>query len=287
MHVMKNLPIVCVLSVSLGGLESRLARAEAPASSESDALDAKTSSAKAGDLRQEAEERFFEEDYDAAIALFERAHALDSDPTDLFNIGRIYEQEGKLKRALEHYEQFAELPGLSLQERAAAAERIQVLRVLVAKDADAPPPAVPPRREDGTEGAGFLTGGTTSMSSDKPPGRPMVIAGASLLAVGAVAGLAGGVTFGMAARRRANQVKDLANGSNPGRLTLAEAEALDASGRDFSTLQITFVAVGGALALGGAALLAAGLVRNRRVRLAGISPMIDSKMVALSGAWRF
>lgn len=286
MHVMKKLPIVCVLSVSLGGLEPRLAWAyEAPASSEPDSLEANTSSSNAGELRQEAEERFFEEDYDAAIALFQRAHALDSDPTDLFNIGRIYEQEGKLKKALEHYEQFAELPGLSLQERAAAAERIEVLRVLVAKDA--PPPAVPPRREDGRDGAGFLTGGTTSMSSDKPPGRPMVIAGASLLAVGAVAGLAGGVTFGLAARRRANQVKDLSRGSNPGRLTLAEAEALDASGRDFSTLQITFVAVGGALALGGAALLAAGLIRNRRARLAGISPMIDSKMVALSGAWRF
>lgn len=284
MRSIKLIPVVGLVSVSLAGIGvyPRPALAAALAEQEENANSDRANALK---MRQQAEEMFFQEDFDAAIARFEQAHALDPDPTDLFNIGRIYEQQGKLEPALEHYEDFAELPGLSLEERAAAAERIKVLRVLVAKgDVGGTTPRLP------TSSIDLRTADDGSLGArpvDKPRGRSMVVSGSTLLAVGAAAALAGGVGFGLAARRRADQVKDLANGSNPGRLTLAEAEAIDATGRDFSTLQITFIAAGGAIALAGAALLTAGLVQNKRARLAAITPTIDSKMVALQGVWRF
>lgn len=234
-------------------------------------------------LRQAAEERFFEEKYDEAIHGFEQAHELDADPTDLYNIGRIYEQQGDLPSALEHYERFAALPGLSLEERAAAAERIEVLRVLVAKST----------RETSSSGSNQNTASPmmnfdpSGARRDTEPGRPMIVSGAILLGAGLIGGLAGGVAFGLGARRRADQLGDLAHGSNPARLTLAEAEALHATGKDYSTLQITFIVTGSAIALTGAALLTAGLLKNRKSRSLAVFPMFDSRMVSFTGAWRF
>lgn len=281
MRSTKLLPVVGLVSFGLVAFGVPSAHAAAPAEAAETASSDRTTALK---MRQEAEEMFFQEDFQAAIERFEQAHALDPDPTDLFNIGRIYEQQGKLTPALEHYEAFAELPGLSLEERAAAAERIKVLRVLVAKgEAEGAYTRVPTASIDLRSPSGDAGG----RPADKPPGQAMLISGSTLLAVGAAAALAGGVGFGLAARRRADQIDNLTNGSNPGRLTLAEAEAIDASGRDFSTLQITFLAAGGAIALAGAALLTAGLVQNRRAQLAAITPTFDSKMVALAGVWRF
>lgn len=273
-----TIPTTCLTVMAL-----MLAQPSAPPPAAAQSEEQEKGQTRAVELRKDAEVSFYEGDYDTAIELFERAHELDADPTDLFNIGRIHEQQGELAGALARYEEFAALPELSLEERSAAAERIKVLRVLVSNEDAKTSVAM---NQNVSSAAGAPSGGV-DRGAAASQGRNMVIIGSTLLGVGAAAAIAGGVGFGLAARRNADQVSELAEGSNPTRLTLAEAEALDAQGKDYSTLQITFIVTGSALALVGAGVLAGGLVRNKRAHLSAISPVFDPHMLAVATQWRF
>jgi hypothetical protein len=90
----------------------------------------------------------------------------------------------------------------------------------------------------------------------------MVIGGAVLLGVGAALGLGGGIGFGVVARARSNELDDVQSGGNPEGVTFTQAEDIETRGKRAEVLQITFAAVGAALAITGAALLAVGLTRK-------------------------
>lgn len=234
-------------------------------------------------LRAEAEEHFFRDEYDDAVQKFERAFGVAGHPSDLFNAGRVYEEKGDIVTALERYEQFAEQPRVALEDRAIAAKRIEVLRVLVDEGGDgggdenrsAPPPAMP--------------AGSTPADAPTPAdtGKPMIIAGGALLGIGSAIAIAGGIGFGLAARRNSDKVDDLANGTNPDRVTLAEAEDLEAQGKDFAALQISFLVAGGAIAVVGAGLLAGGIVRRKNARLRALGPSVGPRTVGINAIWRF
>ncbi len=232
--------------------------------------------AAASDARSEAEAAFDDERYDDAAAAFELAYATAPHPTDLFNLGRVREEQGALAAALEHYEAFAEQPRLSLAQRDAAAERIEVLRKLVQPEpASAPAPIAAPVQPTDT---GPAKGNA---------GRPLIISGAVLTGVGMLTAVAGGVGFGLVARRNTESLDRLSGGENPTRLTLAESEELHAQGRNAEALQITFLAAGSAVALAGVALLAVGIRTQRDARRASVTPVAGPGFAGVSSRWSF
>jgi hypothetical protein len=91
----------------------------------------------------------------------------------------------------------------------------------------------------------------------------MVIGGAVLLGVGAALGLGGGIGFGVAARRRSNDLDDVQSGGNPGNVTFARAQDIEREGKRFEVLQITTAAIGAAIGITGVVLLALGLQRRK------------------------
>lgn len=261
---------------SLSVLVTLLMAAPGPALARSPVSESAAS--EASDARHEAEAAFADERYDDAAAAFERAYAVAPHPTDLFNLGRVREEQGALAAALEHYEAFAEQPRLSLAQRDAAAERIEVLRKLVQPKPDATPvPVAAPVRNTDTD---------TGPAKDNA-GRPLIISGAVLTGVGMVTAIAGGVGVGLVARRNTDSLDRLSGGENPTRLTLAESEELHAQGRNAEALQITFLAAGSAVALAGVALLAVGIRAQRDSRRASVTPTAGAGFAGVSSQWRF
>jgi tetratricopeptide (TPR) repeat protein len=251
-----------------------------PAGADSGPIETRNEAA-ASEHRQRGEASFRAGEFAAAITEFEAARELSPDPTDLFNLGRIHEEMGELEPALARYREFVKQPRLQLEERRAAAERIEVLRLAVEQDAAQPtPPSQPLAQPRDAPSAGV----------DEQRVRPLVVAGAALGGVGAALALGGGLGFGLAARRNSDRVHELSAGSNPERLTLAEAEDAHARGRDFEVLQIALVATGAAIAVVGVALLATGLARKKRTAIPGrraLMPLVGPKLVGVAGGWRF
>lgn len=262
-------PSLAVLAALLLATPSSALAASPPSAS---------AASEASEARRAAEAAFADERYDDAAEAFERAYATAPHPTDLFNLGRVREEQGALAAALEHYEAFAEQPRLSLAQRDAAAERIEVLRKLVQPEpASTPAPIVaPPQNADSDVGP-----------SRDNAGRPLIISGAVLTGVGVVTAVAGGVGFGLVARRNTDSLDRLSGGENPSRLTLAESEELHAQGRNAEALQITFLAAGSAVALAGVALLAVGIRAQRDSQRASVTPTAGPGFAGVSSRWRF
>ena len=227
--------------------------------------------------RDEAREAFSNGEFDEAIRLFEEAHDQDGEPTDLFNLGRVYEELGDLERALDYYEEFVQQPRLRLDERKAATDRIEVLRVAVA-----PTPPAP------TVSPVVSAPAPTPTTADRPPdGRGLIITGAVMSAAGAALAVGAGVGFGVRARRASDRVGAISEGSNPDRLSLSEAEDLDAQGKDAETLQISLAVAGGAVAAAGIALLAVGGLRYRKSRQQAFAPAVGPRFAGMRATWRF
>lgn len=146
--------------------------------------------------------------FDEAIAEFEALYAETSDANYLFNIGRIYEEGGRLAEALEYYERFVVAPRVELELRTDAAARIEAIRGILALDEDKEE-AVEPDPESDDEASAPVDGGELRAESPKSASdeavepqkrRPskLAIAGYATTGVG-VAVLATGGIFGLLA----------------------------------------------------------------------------------------
>lgn len=238
-------------------------------------------------LRRDGEDRYFEGDYEGALQAFEDARALSAHSTDLFNIGRIHEEMGQLPEALARYEEFVAQPNVPLEERAAAAERIEVLRKLVHEEEPAPPPTTASVRPVGANPRDDV-----DYESDRRAQQRLRVAGITVAALGGAVAIAGGVGFGIVARRSSDKIDDLSEGRNPSRLSLSEAEDLEARGRDFETMQIAAMATGGVMVGAGVAMLVVAhrrRVRSERARssLQTVAPFVSSRSLSLHAQWRF
>ncbi len=281
MHNTRYIVAVAVVALVVSSVPVDVSAAPSVAAPESQPGQREQGEAKA--LRAEAEEHFFRGDFEEAAQKFERAFSVAGHASDLFNAGRVYEEKGDIVAALERYEQFAQQPRVPLEDRAVAAKRIEVLRVLVEERGDndgdekpsTPAPAAYPSN--------------ASMDDPRPAetGKSMVVSGVALLGLGSALAVAGGVGFGLAARRNSDKVNDLSDGINTDRVTLSEAERIDARGRDFAALQITFLVAGGATAAVGAGLLAGGLIRRKYAKLRAVAPTVGPHTVGVNTLWRF
>lgn len=235
-------------------------------------------------------------DYDLAIESWKRAlgRLRDADASTperaasiaaarnaiVYNIARAqekaFEQDhdvARLKKAkglLEVY--VGEIAASEADEIAKANARIEELAARIAtaeKKPEAPPPKVEPR---------------TDTTPEKPRGRGLVGGGAAMLVAG-LGLVAGGVTAGVLMSGRAEE-------RLPELDQLADEEARRdeiARGKRGDTMLIACAVSGGALAIGGAAMLAVGAVRMKKSRSSGRAavPMLGPGFAGIALGGRF
>ncbi|WP_096334398.1 tetratricopeptide repeat protein [Nannocystis exedens] len=153
----------------------------------------------AADLSAQAIERFKARDYDAAVRLFEEAYAIDKVPNYLFNIGRVYEEKGDIRAAVDYYQRFVKEPGVEIEARDLALQRLRVLKGILQETdpAEAKPAPAAPAPAPVAEGPKPEPAPVKPAAPD-PKWRTMKLAGAGLLGVGGGALLVGGVLGGLA-----------------------------------------------------------------------------------------
>ncbi|MEM9459036.1 MAG: tetratricopeptide repeat protein [Myxococcota bacterium] len=280
--------VVCSsLAVALG-LSPSLPVLAATGTTEPDASASATAGDPSGDpeaLSMRAVEKFQAKEYDAAIELFEQAYALDPEPNYLFNIGRVYEEKGDLRQAVEQYQTFLGQSGVDLASRQAATERLKVLREALAAmedeqepgpvgtsaDNPTPPPDEPPPDEpppdDGTERRK----------------RALRITGYSLLGAGG-AGLVVGIVYGSLA----SGTVDEANGDP----YVDRRAALKSRARRQARVADAMFITGGVLAVAGLAMVLATLGGGKKrqgdtARRTRWEPVLGPQQVGLGLTHRF
>jgi len=92
-------------------------------------------------LVKKGAKHFAKKEYDQALKLFEKAYTLEPDAKLLYNIARVYEAQGKLSKAVELYKKFAKAPGIDLEYRKLASERIKELNEIIALTGDTSGPS--------------------------------------------------------------------------------------------------------------------------------------------------
>ena len=188
--------------------------------------------------------------FEEALAAFQEAATRYASPDFQFNIAKCYERLGDHEEAIRHYEIYlrtAEDP----PDRAVVENSIADLERRIAEEAeqeeeeeeDAPEPKPEPEPE--------------------APGRALIISGGVLLGVGAALGLGGGLGFGLQVSRDNATLGEVLDG-NPGGLTFDDADAIADRARTNQTLEFVMVGLGGAVAITGVALLAAGMAKKNK-----------------------
>lgn len=214
-------------------------------------------------------------DYQGALSDFLEAATLYASPDFQYNIGLCYEKLNKPEEAIAAFQTYLKTKR-DVPDRANVEDRIARLREELERRANAPAPTPTP---DGPP-----------PSPPRDRSKPLVIAGAAITAVGAAVALGGGIGLGLAAKRRSDDLDAVQTGGNPDDLTFDEAGDLEAEGKRLELGQIVTVAVGGAIALAGVALLAVGLSRRKQAkagRAAALTPNFGRSAVGLSFSGRF
>lgn len=184
---------------------------ESGAASESDEELSAAEKKKFQQLVKKGKKAFSVDEYEKALDFFERAYEIKQTPNLLFNMGLVSEQAGELEKALERYEKFVVSPGVTLELRKKAQERIDALRPIVEdqksdeeEKAEEEKGSAPDKLADSeTEGPVDETdegesGGGQSSSS---------LAGPIALVGGGVAAIGGGVVFTLLSESAAKKVQ--------------------------------------------------------------------------------
>lgn len=253
---------------------------EVPSDDAEPAADEQTEdAAKVDALVAEGSAAFEAGDHGTAIAKFKAAHELDPDPNFIYNLGRIHEDWGNLDRALEYYLRFVKQPGVDLELRRAALDRLVVVKAILAEtraseavatqaegeedeSTDEPPEEVPPPEP--------VEADDPDSSDNRVPkrGRPLRVAGYTSLGVGLVA-LIAGATTGILAGRSASKLEDTNDPSR--RLELVDR------GRQLALATDGLLIAGGIATVAGAVMTIVGVRRgraDRRGRRASIVPAL-------------
>jgi tetratricopeptide (TPR) repeat protein len=230
----------------------------------------------ASGLSDQAIEKFQAKDYEGAVALFEQAYSIDPAPNYLFNIGRVYEEAGNLEKAVEFYAKFVKQPGVDLDSRGVALDRLKVLRSILEETAEKPPEEKPEEKPEPVV--------------EQPPPEPVVDqdaqrkrkamrgAGFGLLGVGAAALIGGGVAGGLAQgdHNKAGEVADPADG----------VPLLDSSQTKSLAANVLF-GVGGAFVLTGVILVAVGFSKPKPTSRVALAPSFGPRGGGVTFRLRF
>lgn len=74
---------------------------------------------------------YAEEDLETAFRELKTAHDIYAKPSILFNLGLISEKQGELERAAKYYREFIGSPGIGLEKRKRASERLAAVREIL------------------------------------------------------------------------------------------------------------------------------------------------------------
>lgn len=212
-------------------------------------------------LSEEAIEKFQGKDYDGAVALFEKAYSIDPQPNFLFNIGRVYEEAGNLEQAVEYYARFVKQPGVDLDSRTVALERLKALREILEATTEKEPEVEEPEVEEPEdEPVVEVVPPPEPVDQDAQRKRKTLRgAGFGVLGVGAAA-LIGGAVAGGLAQGDANAAEEAASPS--------ESQDLLSNSQTKALAADIMYGVGGALVLTGVILVAVGYSKPKTQRVA-------------------
>ena len=251
--------LICTTLIA-GPVHAAPAEATAPAGTPTAGTPPASASPSATALRDQAVDRFKAKDYDTAVSLFEQAYALDPNPNYLFNIGRVYEEKGDLKRAVEYYQRFVNEPGVQIEARERASGRLKVLRAIV-DDNQAKPETKPEGPTDDKKPEPLPTEGPQDVAD---PNKKMKFAGFGLLGLGGVSMIVGGIFGGLALGKQS----DLKNTS-----IISERQSLASSGPTFALVSDVTLFTGAGLAVTGLVLVLVARKRTKAARTA-LAPSI-------------
>lgn len=271
MHRLSKLMATTVVALSVAFAPIHASAAVAPAAAEG----AETPDSLSG----AAVEAFRAGEYDKAIDLFQRAYTLDPQPNYLFNIGRVYEEKGDLEKAVANYQEFVKQPGVDIEARDAAAERIKVLKKTIAALEEDKEPKPGPVVDPGVDAP------TPAEEAAAAKKRKMRIAGYSLLGVGG-ATLVIGAVFGGLAIGKSNDAKDAA--------FVDDKLALRQEAKSRANVGDGLLITGGVLAGVGLVLVLVSLGKGKQKKNGGtahrrplVAPAVGPSSAGLSFAGRF
>lgn len=214
--------------------------------------------------------------YQEALGDFLEAATLYASPDFQYNIGLCYEKLDKPEEAIAAFQTYLKTKK-DVPDRANVEDRIARLRSMV---------------ESGRKPSDM----NKVEPTDTPPppaeksGRPLIIGGAVMAGVGAALAIGGGLGLGLAAKKKSDGLDEVQSGGNPNDVTFGGASDLEDEGKKLELGQIITVAIGGAIVIGGVALLAIGFARNNKAkagRKAMLTPTFGRTAIGLSFAGRF
>lgn len=149
---------------------------------------------------EQATKLFADGEYEQAIEMFVSLFEETGTANYLYNIARIYEEDGNLAEAAKYYDKFVHTRGAELEMRSKASERAASIRKILRGNAE-PDEAVTAEPE--TDGKDSMEPAAPPADEPVEPSRKqgpskMAISGYVLLGVGGVALVAGGVLGGLA-----------------------------------------------------------------------------------------
>lgn len=228
------------------------------------------------------------EDYVGAVAKFQAAYELDPDPNFLYNIGRTYEEAAQLQEAVDYYRRFAQQPGIALELRKQAVERIKVLDEVLAQTrpatvpaVDEPSPSSPTPGESQSETTPPSSPSPGSVPTDEEPTRPgrgLRISGYTLLGVG-LSMVAGGAVAGGLARRDSTTLERTDDPQT-------RVDLIDQGRRKALAADVLLIA-GGVVTATGLTLALVGMSRGRTGRRAAVVPALGPAQAGASLHLRF
>lgn len=80
---------------------------------------------------------YAKQDFDTAFKHLEAAYTIHGKPSILFNLALISEKGGALERSVEYYQKFLEAPGVTLENRQRASERLATIQEILRTSASA------------------------------------------------------------------------------------------------------------------------------------------------------
>lgn len=235
-------------------------------------------------LAEQARAKYREKDFVGAVALFERAYALQPDPAILFNIGRIHEQANNVDAAIAYYQKFIADETVDIGLRDTALQRLATLEKIVEirekEEAKQKPKQPEPKQPEATQPVGPQPGPQPPPGDDKsgqnktkilrPIGYTMFGVGAALLIGG---GIAGGLAKGQENKfEAAETLDDQREAGQKGKSLAATADGL-------------FVA-GGVLAVVGMVLLLVPKARKSKA-VQAMQPKVSPSQLGLGYVYRF
>jgi len=229
----------------------------------------------AADLSGQAIERFKARDYDAAARLFEQAYGLDPNPNYLFNVGRVYEEKGDIRSAVDFYQRFVKEPGVEIESRELALQRLRVLRAILHETEPQPGQPTTANPSDPKTGVTPQSAGTGEDESDRR--KSMRLGGYALLGVGGISMVVGGILGGLTLAKK-NELNDAH--------MVEDRKALAREGKTFALVSDVTLFTGAALAVAGLVLVL--VVRKpRSPKRSVLAPSLGRGHAGLTWSLRF